>query len=439
MLFCNAAARERGIQPGLTVAAARALAHDLVVQSRNGRAEQQALQGLAAWAYQFSSQLSLCPPGELLLEVQGSLSLFGGRDALFASIRSGLAELGYSAWLASAPTPLAALSLARCDSEQHIDGLQNIAAALASLPVSVLDWEQALLDRLNGIGVRRLDDLLRLPRDGLACRFGQQSLLYLDRMMGRCPHPQTLYQPPQVFSRHLLLPAEVCQAEGLLFVLQRLLLEMCGWLQGLGVAVQQVDIRLLHREAEATRLSIGVYKPTRDAAQLNTLLREHLDRLVLQSAVIEVELKAGETVRLDDQAQDLFDTAERPDAIDLLDRLRARLGDEAVTGISAVAEHRPEYAWRYSVPGDSEKDSNGLQRPLWLLSVPRPLKTQHGHPLLQGRLQLRPDRERIESGWWDERDMARDYYIATTASGSCYWVYHELTGEHGWFLQGVFE
>ena len=439
MLFCNAAARERGIQPGLTVAAARALAHDLVVRPRNGRAEQQALQGLAAWAYQFSSQLSLYPPGELLLEVQGSLSLFGGRDALFASIRSGLAELGYSTWLASAPTPLAALSLARCDSEQHIDGLQNIAAALAALPVSVLDWEQALLDRLNGIGVRRLDDLLRLPRDGLACRFGQQSLLYLDRMMGRCPHPQTLYQPPQVFSRHLLLPAEVCQAEGLLFVLQRLLLEMCGWLQGLGVAVQQVDIRLLHREAEATQLSIGVYKPTRDATQLNTLLREHLDRLVLRSAVIEVELRAGETVRLDDQAQDLFDTGERPDAIDLLDRLRARLGDEAVTGISAVAEHRPEYAWRYSVPGDSQKDSNGLQRPLWLLSVPRPLKTQHGYPLLQGRLQLRPDRERIESGWWDEHDMARDYYIATTASGSCYWVYHELTGEHGWFLQGVFE
>ena len=88
MLFCNAAARERGIQPGLTVAAARALAHDLVVRPRNSRAEQQALQGLAAWAYQFSSQLSLYPPGELLLEVQGSLSLFGGRDALFARIRS---------------------------------------------------------------------------------------------------------------------------------------------------------------------------------------------------------------------------------------------------------------------------------------------------------------------------------------------------------------
>jgi protein ImuB len=410
-----------------------------VVRPRNSGAEQQALQGLAAWAYQFSSQLSLYPPGELLLEVQGSFALFGGRAVLFASIRAGLAELGYSAWLASAPTPLAALSLARCDSEQYIDALQDLSAALASLPVSVLDWDQALLDRLDGIGVRRLDDLLRLPRDGLVRRFGEQSLLYLDRMLGRCPHPQTLYKPPQVFSRHLLLPAEVCQAGGLLFALQRLLLEMCGWLQGLGVAVQQVDMCLLHREGAATQLSLSVYKPTRDATLFNTLLREHLDSLVLQSAVVEVELKAGETVSLNEQAQDMFDTAERSGDINLLDRLRARLGDEAVTGISAVAEHRPEYAWRYSAPGDSQKDSNGRQRPLWLLSVPRPLKVHKGHPLLQGRLHLQSDRERIESGWWDEHDMARDYYIATTASGSCYWIYHELTGEQGWFLQGVFE
>jgi len=195
----------------------------------------------------------------------------------------------------------------------------------------------------------------------------------------------------------------------------------------------------MHSGAEATRLNISVYRPTRDATQFNTLLREHLDRLVLRSAVIEAEITAGKAVRLDEHSRDLFDISEPSDSIDLLDRLRARLGDEAVTGISAVAEHRPEYAWCYSVPGDSKQDSNGRQRPLWLLSVPRPLKAHNGYPLLQGRLHLKPDRERIESGWWDERDMARDYYVATTKSGSCYWIYHELTGERGWFLQGVFE
>ena len=89
--------------------------------------------------------------------------------------------------------------------------------------------------------------------------------------------------------------------------------------------------------------------------------------------------------------------------------------------------------------GDRAATGDGWQRPLWLLPVPRKLKTSHGHPQLQGRLQLQPGRERIESGWWDEQDLARDYYIATSRSGSRYWIYRELTGERGWYLQGVFE
>jgi len=76
---------------------------------------------------------------------------------------------------------------------------------------------------------------------------------------------------------------------------------------------------------------------------------------------------------------------------------------------------------------------------LWLLPVPRKLQTRQGQPQLQGRLQLQSGCERIESGWWDGQDLARDYYIATNPAGSSYWIYRELTGERDWYLQGVFE
>ncbi len=439
VLLCNLAAHARGVRPGMSVAAARALTHDLIVQPRDFKAEQAALHTLASWSYQFSAQVSLYPPCELLLEVQGSFMLFGGWAVLLDKIRAGLNELGYMTRLASAPTPLAALSLARCNSEQHINTPHQLAAALAALPVSVLDWEESLIDRLDGMGVRRLGDLMRLPRDGLARRFGQQSLLYLNRMLGLCPHPQALYQPPQIFERRLQLPAEVEEAQALLFVLQRLLLELCGWLIGQGAGVQRVDISLWHRQHQVTQLALGIQSPSRNAAQLTILLRERLERLELQSPVIEVELYAGETVRLDARSQDMFDHNSKPEQINLLDCLRARLGDQAVTGISAVAEHRPEYAWRYSDPGDSKKTCGGQQRPLWLLPVPRPLKTRDGRPQLQGDLQLVSSRERIESGWWDQREVARDYFIATNPAGSSYWIYRELTGERGWYLQGLFE
>ncbi|UCE77593.1 MAG: DNA polymerase Y family protein [Gammaproteobacteria bacterium] len=439
ILFCNPPARRRGICSGMPVAAARALAHDLSVCSRDRQAEADALHGLAAWAYQFSSQVSLYPPFALLLEVRRSLSLFGGYTALLERIRAGLGELGYQTRLAAAPTPLAAVSLACCASEQHVETRSALAAALAPLPLSVLDWEQGLLDRLHGVGVQRLGDLLRLPRDGLARRLGPDSVLYLDRLLGRQPDPRALYQPPPRFERSLQLPAEVGQAGALLFALQRLILELCGWLQGQGAAVQELEVRLWHREQAITRLSIGVQRKSRAAEQFLILLRERLQRLELQQPVIEVGLYAERLLPLDGQSLQLFGAARQACQVDLLDRLRARLGSEAVRGLSAVAEHRPEYAWRYSEPGQGEQAVNGQQRPLWLLPVPRQLKTDHGWPCLQGRLKLQHSRERIESGWWDGQDIARDYFIAESASGSRYWIYRELDGQRRWFLQGLFE
>ena len=423
----------------MPVAAARALVHDLVVHVIDRKAGQEALCSLADWAFQFSSQVSLYPPYALLLEVQGSFSLFGGRAVLLKNLRTGLAALGYKTRLAGAPTPLAAFSLARCGSEQVIEAQHQLVAALAPLPITVLDWEQTLLQRLDGMGVRQLGDVLRLPRDGLARRLGQQSLLYLDRMLGRCPDPQDLYQPAQEFNRHLQLVAEVEQAQALLFVLQRLILELCGWLQGQGAGVQSFTVRLLHRERHHTDLCIGMHRANRDAGQFITLLRERLERLELQQPVIELELYAGQAVKLDARSLELFGKADAQEQVDLLDRLRARLGDKAVQGISAIAEHRPEYAWSYSEPGASRKDSKEQHRPLWLLTAPRQLETRGGCPHWHGRLKLQASRERIESGWWDGRDMARDYFIATNPSGSCYWVYRELTGEQRWYLQGIFD
>jgi protein ImuB len=439
VLLCYEAAQGYGIGPGMPVAAARALGRDLIIQPRDHRAEQAALHSLAAWGYQFSSQVSLYPPCALLLEVQGSLALFGGRVALLKKLRTGLAELGYQVQFAGAPTPLAALSLARCQCEQMVEQQHQLAAALAPLPISVLDWEPALLERMDGMGVRRLGDVLCLPRDGLARRLGQHSLLYLDRMLGRQPHPQTLYRPPTQFKHRLQLPSAVEHAQVLLFALQRLVLELCGWLRGLGAGVQTFDIALSHRQGRCTSLCIGTHKASRDAAQLTILLRERLARLELQECVTAVELRAEQLVKFEERSLDLFRTVDGRSEADLLDHLRARLGDQAVQGLSAVAEHRPEYAWRYSEPGHSQKDSNGQQRPLWLLAVPRQLKARSGRPQLQGELKLQAGCERIESGWWDEQDVARDYFVAINPSGSCYWIYRELGGERRWYLHGVFE
>jgi protein ImuB len=75
---------------------------------------------------------------------------------------------------------------------------------------------------------------------------------------------------------------------------------------------------------------------------------------------------------------------------------------------------------------------------LWLLSEPQPLTVQDGLPYRGGPLRLVSEPERIESGWWDGEEIARDYYAALDDRGVRLWLFRERAEPHGWFLHGVF-
>jgi protein ImuB len=46
--------------------------------------------------------------------------------------------------------------------------------------------------------------------------------------------------------------------------------------------------------------------------------------------------------------------------------------------------------------------------------------------------------ERIESGWWDDDDVRRDYYVADTAAGRRLWMFRDVQTDAGPFVQGLF-
>ena len=69
--------------------------------------------GLVVCAQRFTPRVSLDPPDGLLLEVKGSLHLFGGVAGLSREMAGECSRLRMPGTLAVAPTPLAALALAR--------------------------------------------------------------------------------------------------------------------------------------------------------------------------------------------------------------------------------------------------------------------------------------------------------------------------------------
>ncbi len=95
MAAANELAKSFGIQMGIPVAAAEALASNLLVVARNKENETHALERLAAWALQFTPTVTLEPHQGIVLEAAPSLRLQGGLDALMRKIISGCERLGY--------------------------------------------------------------------------------------------------------------------------------------------------------------------------------------------------------------------------------------------------------------------------------------------------------------------------------------------------------
>lgn len=376
----------------------------------------EALAPLAGWACQFTPRVAPAPPDALLAEVEASLRYFGGPDAFLRTLRAGLDALGVTVALAMAPTGLAALWRAR-----------GGGGSLEALPLEATGFD---LDFFRGIGVATVGEALALPRAGLAQRCGSALVDALDRASGRLPETYAFFAPPACFSARLELPGEAAHAEALLFPARRLLAQLTGLLAARQEGIRAFTLRLVHFDSSSEEFEIQLAGLSRDAARLAALLRERLDGKKLEQPVEAIELHAARFESIGGRTGGLFGdaAAEEEDWSRLLERLRIRLGYEAVCGLATQPDHRPEHAWRRVEPGewDPREFRQPGARPLWLLERPRRL-AESEFTLLAGP-------ERIECGWWDGDESRRDYFIVEI-QGRLGWIYRE-TGD--WYLHGLF-
>ena len=443
IVACDRQSYARGVRCGMTVSAAWALISELKIIAHDEAAERAALERIAVWGFQFTPAVSIAAPAELLLEAGGSLKLFGGLNRMHQCLERGLAELGYSASAAYAPTPLAAQLFARAGLSVRIQHRDVLRHELEKLPASVLDRHSETAAMFESFGIHTIGECLHLPRSGLAHRLGQRLLDDLDRALGKRPDPRPPFIPPPGFTASLPLPAPVEQAEALLFAARRLLTELCGWLAATGNGVQSLRFTLVHEDHADTQIVMKLVAANRDLEHLTCVLRERLVRIDLPRAVTAITLAAEQFQPLASHNLSFL-----PDAhihaegiVRLIERLRARLGDEAVCGLTAFPDYRPERAWRICEPGNDaapEELQAFFSRPLWLLASPRPLREIAAIPHYAGPLSLLAGPERIEAGWWDGHDVARDYFVASNPVQSLLWIYRERSAAGGWYLHGFF-
>lgn len=467
---CERAA-QWGIRAGMSLAAALALVPHLETKSRDPQREKQMLERLAEVAQRFTPRVSLVPPDGLVLEVKGSLHLFGGGQALCRAFESECLGVGVKPVLSLAPVPLAALAGARAGKALIVTEPAHLIGQIASLPLATLRWPPEVLQRLRQIGVYTIGAALRLPRGGFARRFGKPQLAMLDRLTGRDADLRASFRSRERFKRRHELLYELEHHEAILTTLDPLLQELGTFLKTRQCGITRLDCLLQHRDAPVTRCVLRLAAPAANARHLAKLLGERLATLSLPEPVRAVELRSGWLVSRAPLADALWRPGEHGgsscvESAELIEHLRARLGHEAVYGLRVLAAHRPESAWvatdlsaqprarhvpaRAAQASGAARTDAGLasmcpsvpwpafRRPAWLLPLPKQLNERDGLPRRRGPLKLLGGPERIETGWWDGGDIARDYYVARDARGVRLWIFRERCAPHRWFLHGVF-
>ncbi|MCK6552581.1 hypothetical protein L6R52_42525, partial [Myxococcota bacterium] len=248
--------------------------------------------------------------------------------------------------------------------------------ALARLPLESLAWTEALDDpdgarreqlysaqsALRILGIRDVAGLRGLPPAQVASRFGDAGALLVQRALGRRDRPLRAFHPRERVVEELELDAPVEDLEPVLFVLRRIFARLETRLEARGLSASKVALTFSVEphlettvEADADRaassrriveLELALARPSRKASTMLAIAREKLGSALpgaVRAIVAEVKGPAA-----DRGAQlDLFSAYPKrvEEVSELVGRLRAALGDDAVFSPAMHDTHRPEAAW----------------------------------------------------------------------------------------------
>lgn len=494
VLAANAEAAACGVAPGLRTASAVALCPPLRFVDHQPAEEARLLRQLAEACIALTPTVVLAPPQGLLLEVEGCLQLFRGQAGLLKQLRRALRPFALDYRVAQAPTPKAALALvasAQADASLQLPvplALRDCLPLLRAVPVTVLPWPSPLQAKLQALHLPCLGELLALPRAALSKRLGTAATHYLAQLLGELPDPQAAITVAEDFQSTLYFLDGISHAEGLRFPMKRLLDDFCRFLRQRQWSCARFSWRLAHQDKSRQQLVIASARGEPQAGRFMQLTELKLESFRISAPVEALTLVATEFQAQADTRLSLLPEPGQEDekALELLDRLRARLGVDACRQITGGNALRPEQEQQIHRPGVSPTSASdreaavGLKpdlrpkevppwgrpqgvpclgrpkevpswgrpkedpcpggpqalRPCWLFPEAKALRVMEGRLWWQGAFTLLTRPERIALPWWEDGDT-RDYYLARHDNGGHYWLYFSRDTQT-WFCHGLF-
>ena len=427
----NSSALKQGIKVRMGLGTASALCSDLAVHAYNQDKEAAKLKEIAHWLYQVTSDISFYEPNGILLRINNMLSLYGGLEPYWQTLKQHMQQLQLNYQFATAGSPLAARLLARARVNQIFKNNESSLKAVHQQILQTTDLPTKDIEKLNRIGVKRLGDLLSLPMADIARRFDIELVNYVGRLTGQFKHPVNFYHPPERFERYLELLFDVENTQLLQKPLEKQLKQLESFLKLRDKLAHELSLTLHQRDAESLEINVTSAAGEYQANKWLSLLCLRLESVVISAPVTGITLLAKRIAERLDTKADLFEGKRgNQSAQELVSHLQAKLGQGAVHGVTLTSDPRPQLASCYAEPLSSNalpKANSQLLRPSFLLPSPQPLTTKVN--IMQGP-------ERLVTGWWDNKPAHRDYFVASSSEGQKLWVYRNH--KHQWYVHGLF-
>jgi protein ImuB len=451
----NAIARAQGISVGMAVADCRAIVPELEVLEHDPEQSPKLLQALAEWCIRYTPVVAMDAPDGLMLDSSGCAHLWGGERAYVEDIRSKLRSFGYDVHVVMADTIGAAWGMSRFGGSAVVAASAH-REALSDLPPAALRLDDAILERLEKLGLCRISSFIGMPRVSLRRRFGPQLLIRLDQALGIETETIIPIRPAEPYREILDTPEPIRTAIGIEIALENLLESLCRRFTEESTGLRRCILKCLRIDGKERQIEIGTNRPSRNAEHLFRLFKNKISGIEPGLGIEAFTLEASVVEPLSGMQEALWNVSNSNDiaVAELLDRVTAKLGQNTVRRYLPAEHFWPERAARKTTSlseVSTAKWRTDMPRPIHLLANPEPIEVTVPIPdyppmLFRYKGTLYHVRkadgpERIEQEWWLGQGLFRDYYCVEDEYGGRHWLFrlgHYDTGRPQWFIHGFF-
>lgn len=447
VLHASEAAERAGVHAGQTAAQAQARCPSLIFLRRDAELELAAQRDLLHCASLWTPCYESTLPGCCVLDLSGNRQMRGREQAEGMRMREHLRAQALDARVGFAKhADLAMLAAQAARPVLALDGENEALSFLHDLPVAALRPSDEKLRVLSLWGVRTLGDFARLPRAGVAARFGEEGVMLWDMAAGGRERLLELVRLPLEFREEAELEHPIECLEPLLFILRRMLQGLCARLADVWLVAASMLLTLRFEDQGEHQRALHVAEPARDVELLFRVLHTHLEGLAAAAPVKFVALEIVPARPVENQSQ-LFERSLRdPNRFaETLAQLEALLG-AGLAGRACLLPSRRADAFMVAGFGDHPAavithTPAGLPLRRFRPSPSVQVSLIRGKPgsFHDGRQQhaiMQADGPWLLSGdWWDARSRwEKEVWTVQTERRALYQLARQ---NHKWMLEGA--